>query len=969
MNFLMLKLIETLSAVAAKLTGTAQAKLLEVIQKLADKFGIDLDPDTVSISGDAVQNETLTADLSNVDFDDGSGFQFQWQADGQDILDANQQSYTLTQDDVGKQISLVLTYTDVNGNTVSLTSETTIEVANVNDAVTGNLVIDGIAEQGQTLTANTEDLADLDGLGEFSYQWFANGVAIENAKDATYTLTQADVGKIITVAVSYTDGYGTQESVVSAQPTTEVANINDLPQGSVIIEGLIDGFAYEDQTLIANTSSITDVDGLGEFTYQWYANDIAIEGATAASYTLSQADVDKAIRVEVSYTDSYNTFEQLSSAATAAVLNINDAVQGTVEIQGTAQVNQILTAYTAGISDEDGLGDFTYQWFANDIALDGATDANYTLTASDIGKQISVQVSYVDGYNTLETLTSELTAEVVPDVDLYIPNNSTPLVLDSTGILANGELQDSSVQTIQTGEANDLLIVNAVIDGLAIDLGENGDNTDIDVVDISNLHGTTYTASSGALTDGQGNSLTLSNIETIRLDTEATTVILDQGGDYKFIFAANANDYTNNDPTTIKMIEGTGQTNVGLFYEAYTAENAPTLSGIQKVNLEMEFNDQGPNVDNVAELDFANGTYSFNATAIEYGLIAALIAVAILNGTFNTPEFNNSLAGFFEALSPPDEDPSTSTHLFTGETKITLTSNFIDPIDDDTSVTAQVTGLRDNTVTIRDASDPSHTTDYRAWTIVDNQTDVRAVADLTGVQTRQATPEDPTPSPELASLHLTWDGIANDNVGRFLLNSININGEATSNTHVFYGFSEGRLSAANDLATIQSLGLNDSERYLDLGENADNTDHDVLDLSGLAAGVNFNASTGVLSSDGKSLNVLNVEEVIGTDHDDILVGNSDNNVINGGAGNDRVDGGAGNDILTGGEGADTFVFGLDYGHDVITDFEFNVDSLDFVFGPSDPPPIIAEYVDNNTVFHFGDNATLTVLGVNIVNDW
>lgn len=969
MNFLMLKLIETLSAVAAKLTGTAQAKLLEVIQKLADKFGIDLDPDTVSISGDAVQNETLTADLSNVDFDDGSGFQFQWQADGQDILDANQQSYTLTQDDVGKQISLVLTYTDVNGNTVLLTSEATIEVANVNDAVTGDVEINGVAEQGQTLIANTEQLGDLDGLGEFSYQWFANGVAIENAKDATYTLTQADVGKIITVAVSYTDGYGTQESVVSAQPTTEVANVNDLPQGSVIIDGLIDGFAYEDQTLIANTSSITDVDGLGEFTYQWYANDIAIEGATAASYTLSQADVDKAIRVEVSYTDSYNTFEQLSSAATAAVLNINDAVQGTVEIQGTAQVNQILTAYTAGISDEDGLGDFTYQWFANDIALDGATDANYTLTASDIGKQISVQVSYVDGYNTLETLTSELTAEVVPDVDLYIPNNSTPLVLDSTGILANGELQDSSVQTIQTGEANDLLIVNAVIDGLAIDLGENGDNTDIDVVDISNLHGTTYTASSGALTDGQGNSLTLSNIETIRLDTEATTVILDQGGDYKFIFAANANDYTNNDPTTIKMIEGTGQTNVGLFYEAYTAENAPTLSGIQKVNLEMEFNDHGPNVDNVAELDFANGTYSFNATAIEYGLIAALIAVAILNGTFNTPEFNNSLAGFFEALSPPDEDPSTSTHLFTGETKITLTSNFIAPIDDDTSVTAQVTGLRDNTVTIRDASDPSHTTDYRAWTIVDNQTDVRAVADLTGVQTRQATPEDPTPSPELASLHLTWDGIANDNVGRFLLNSININGEATSNTHVFYGFSEGRLSAADDRATIQSLGLNDSERYLDLGENADNTDSDVLDLSGLATGVNFNASTGVLSSDGKSLNVLNVEEVIGTDHDDILVGNSDNNVINGGAGNDRVDGGAGNDILTGGEGADTFVFGLDYGHDVITDFEFNVDSLDFVFGPSDPPPIIAEYVDNNTVFHFGDNATLTVLGVNIVNDW
>ena len=39
-----------------------------------------------------------------------------------------------------------------------------------------------------------------------SYQWSAAGVAITGATAATYTLTQAEVGKNITVAAGYTDG-------------------------------------------------------------------------------------------------------------------------------------------------------------------------------------------------------------------------------------------------------------------------------------------------------------------------------------------------------------------------------------------------------------------------------------------------------------------------------------------------------------------------------------------------------------------------------------------------------------------------------------------------------------------------------------------------------------------------------------------------------------------------------------------
>ena len=48
----------------------------------------------------------------------------------------------------------------------------------------------------------------------------------------------------------------------------------------------ISGTATEDQTLTADTSGISDADGLGAFSYQWLRDGVAIGGATASTYTL-----------------------------------------------------------------------------------------------------------------------------------------------------------------------------------------------------------------------------------------------------------------------------------------------------------------------------------------------------------------------------------------------------------------------------------------------------------------------------------------------------------------------------------------------------------------------------------------------------------------------------------------------------------------------------------------------------------
>jgi regulation of enolase protein 1 (concanavalin A-like superfamily) len=71
--------------------------------------------------------------------------------------------------------------------------------------------------QGDTLNVNTQSLTDLDGLGALSYQWLRDGVAIAGARDTTYTLGVADVNTRISVAVSYTDGAGKSERVLSGE--------------------------------------------------------------------------------------------------------------------------------------------------------------------------------------------------------------------------------------------------------------------------------------------------------------------------------------------------------------------------------------------------------------------------------------------------------------------------------------------------------------------------------------------------------------------------------------------------------------------------------------------------------------------------------------------------------------------------------------------------------------------------------
>lgn len=161
----------------------------------------------------------------------------------------------------------------------------------INNAVpTGEVLIAGDVKQGGVLTASNT-LADADGLGPITYQWKANDVNIVGATNATLTLDQTHVGKVIAVVASYSDGGGFAEKISSAA-TVAVANVNDAPAGLVKISGV----ATQGQTLTAS-NTLSDADGLGVISYQWQADGVNITDATNATLVLAQAHVGKAITV------------------------------------------------------------------------------------------------------------------------------------------------------------------------------------------------------------------------------------------------------------------------------------------------------------------------------------------------------------------------------------------------------------------------------------------------------------------------------------------------------------------------------------------------------------------------------------------------------------------------------------------------------------------------------------------------
>jgi hypothetical protein len=183
--------------------------------------------------------------------------------------------------------------------------------------------VSGTAKAGETLTATSGTWADP--TATFTYAWQRcddAGTAcatIAGATAKTYVPGSADVGQTDRVLVTATNAGGTTEAPSAA---TAVIVSGAAPQNSV--PPTVSGTPTEGQTLVGSDGTWAGAATIA-FTYAWSRCDatggacVPITGATAKTYVLTTADIDKTVRLAVTAKNALGSQSETSIPSAAIV--------------------------------------------------------------------------------------------------------------------------------------------------------------------------------------------------------------------------------------------------------------------------------------------------------------------------------------------------------------------------------------------------------------------------------------------------------------------------------------------------------------------------------------------------------------------------------------------------------------------------------------------------------------------------
>jgi hypothetical protein len=300
----------------------------------------------INIEGEAQVGRTLTATLIG-----GSGapdILWQWTDDvdeeGTPIRDAKGNKYTLTPAEEGRYVRAYINGTSVHSNSIGPVKAAPSGGGsvpggdNTDNGTPGDG--EGIPDDGESTPGDGEGIPDdgesTPGDGESNPD---DGESNPGNGEGTPDDDESTPG-------------GNGEGTPGDDGNSNVPPVEDPLIGSVTISGIT---YYVGETLTADTSALN---GSGTFTYKWQRLDDAgykedIPGAIFETYTLTQADTAKQIRVEVSC-EGYKG--ERASVPVGPVVFL--PLEGSVTIIGTPRVGQTLIA----LEEIEGNGAITYTW-------------------------------------------------------------------------------------------------------------------------------------------------------------------------------------------------------------------------------------------------------------------------------------------------------------------------------------------------------------------------------------------------------------------------------------------------------------------------------------------------------------------------------------------------------------------------------------------------------------------------------
>ncbi len=370
----------------------------------------------------------------------GAKVTYAWYAGS--TLVGEEETYTVTYDDLGKQIKLKVTGTDTyTGSATSAPTSTVVEGADITSGVLNN---------PSPVIGDVLRVVNLEPVGaKATFKWYVGGTLAGSS--SSYTVASSDLDKAVSVDVTGTGLYtGTftinADSTVRSAGTVDDVTIANTTNPTDI--GL-------DSPNVGDVLAATPVPATATVSYKWtYEKDdgTVVTLGTASKLTVPTATtlVGKVITVTITGTGKYAGTDT-PATQTGAVVNLKNLINVELsdyapkldESSGTASTITA-TVYakstTAPVTDN-----CTITWYRGDTLTD-ITGDTYTLGTEDCGYLITA-VATADGINNAGTVSRATTSKArrrLYKVEIA-DQDGTPVTEVSVGDVLTGLLNDNTL--------------------------------------------------------------------------------------------------------------------------------------------------------------------------------------------------------------------------------------------------------------------------------------------------------------------------------------------------------------------------------------------------------------------------------------------------------------------------------------------------------------------------------------------